>query len=304
MELPVRVVTGVAQEGQERGGGMPMPADALGLLAGAIEVPEEALTGWTVAESLSATSIDIKDKGLRELARRIATRAVLRRAHELVGPIQPSRKVVRERMEEPFRGELDEEETLENLLGKEFPDPEDWVSMKREIRRTQIVLMMDTSLSMSGKNLALAAVAAAVLAFSVKGEDLSVVAFENTARALTHLGERDTAARVVEQILSQPARGFTNIADGLAVGRQELAHGDNPRRVGLLITDGVITAGGDPLVEAALFPRLYVLLTEDYVMDEELCEKMARLGKGSVVRVSGYDDLPGKMLQVVTQILR
>jgi hypothetical protein len=39
-------------------------------------------------------------------------------------------------------------------------------------------------------------------------------------------------------------------------------------------------------------------------MDEALCEKMARLGKGSVVRVSGYDDLPVKMLQVVTQILR
>ncbi len=299
----MQVITGVSEDGQGQGGSS-LLADALGKLAGALAVPEEALTGWTVAESLSATSIDIKDKGLRELARRIATRAVLRRAHELVGPIQPSRKVVRETMEEPFRGELDEEETLENLLGKEFPDPEDWVSMRRETRRTQVVLMMDTSLSMSGKNLALAAVAAAVLAFSVKGEDLSVVAFENTARALTHLGERDTAARVVEQILTQPARGFTNIADGLAVGRQELARGDNPRRVGLLITDGVTTAGDDPLVQAALFPRLYVLLTEDYVMDEALCVKMARLGKGDVVRVSGYDDLPGKMLQVVTQILR
>ncbi len=49
--------------------------------------------------------------------------------------------------------------------------------------------MMDTSLSMSGKNLALAAVAAAVLAFSVKSEDLAVVAFESSAKALTHLGE-------------------------------------------------------------------------------------------------------------------
>jgi Mg-chelatase subunit ChlD len=293
----------VAGEGEPQAG-TGLLSDALGSLAGILELPEEALTGWTVAESLSATSVDIKDKGLRELARRIATRAVLRKAHELVGPIQPSRRVVREQMEEPFRGELDEEETLENLLGKEFADPEDWVSTRRETRRTQVALMMDTSLSMSGKNLALAAVAAAVLAFSVKSEDLSVVAFESTARALTHLGERETAARVVEQILSQSARGFTNIADGLAVGRGELARGDNPRRVGLLITDGVTTAGGDPLVEAALFPRLFVLLTEDYVMDEELCGKMARLGKGSVVRVSGYDDLPGKMLQVVTRILR
>jgi Mg-chelatase subunit ChlD len=276
----------------------------LGLLAEALRIPEDALTGWTVAESLSATSSELTDRGLRELARRIAARTVLRMAHELVGPIQPARKVVREPLGDPFRGELDEEITIENMLGKEFPDPEDWVSARREERRTQAVLMMDTSLSMSGKNLALAAVAAAVLAFSVKSEDLSVVAFESTAKALTHLGDRDSSAHVVEQLLSQPARGFTNIEDGLAVGRRELARGDNPRRVGLLITDGVSTAGGDPLPEAGRFPRLFVLLTEDYVMDEELCGRMARAARGSVVRVTGYPDLPRTMLRVVTRLLR
>jgi Mg-chelatase subunit ChlD len=257
-----------------------------------------------VAESLSATSVDLRDEGLRELARRIATRTVLRRAHDLVGPIQPSRRVVREQMAEPFRGELDEEATLENLLGKEFPDPEDWVSARREARRTQVVLMMDTSLSMSGKNLALAAVAAAVLAFSVKSEDLAVVAFESTAKSLTHLGTRDAVSRVVEDLLTQPARGFTNIEDALVVGRRELERADSPRRVGLLITDGVFTAGADPLPAAALFPRLFVLLTEASAMDEELCTRMARVGNGSVVRVKGYEDLPNRMLQVITNILR
>jgi Mg-chelatase subunit ChlD len=283
--------------------GAALPPDALGRLADMLLLTEEEMTGWAVAESLSATSIELKDKGLRELARRIATRAVLRKAFELVGPISPARRVVREVMEEPFRGELDEETTLENLLGKEFPDPDDWISARREAKRTQVALMMDTSLSMSGRNLALAAVAAAVLAFSIKSEDLAVVAFESTAQALTHLGQRDTAARMVEALLSQPARGFTNIEDALAVGRRELVAGDNPRKVGLLITDGVYTAGGDPMAEAARFPRLYVLLTEDYVMDEDLGARMARAGHGSVVRVSGYDDLPRKMLDVVTKIL-
>ncbi len=262
------------------------------------------MTGWDVAEALSATATELPDGELKELARRIATRTVLRRAHDLVGPIRPSRRVVREPLQEPFRGELDEETTLENLLGKEFPDPEDWVGERREARRTHVVLMMDTSLSMSGKNLALAAVAAAVLAFSVKSEDLAVIAFETTAKALTRFGQRDSAARVVEGILSQPARGFTNIAEGLALGRRELARADTPRRVGLLITDGVFTAGEDPLPEASLFPRLFVLLTEDYVMDEALCARMARVGNGAVVRVRGYEDLPAKMLHVVTRLLR
>lgn len=281
-----------------------MPADILSMLAEAMKIPEEALTGWTVAESLSDTSVVLGNEGLRQLARRIAARAVLRRAHELVGPIQPSRRIVREPLGDPFRGELDEEETIENLLGKEFPDPEDWVSARREERRTQVCLMMDTSLSMSGKNLALAAVAAAVLAFSVKSEDLAVVAFESTAKALTHLGEKESASRVVETLLTQPARGFTNIEEALAVGRRELSRGSNPRRVGLLITDGVFTAGGDPMPEARRFPRLFVLVTEDYVMDAELCARMARAGRGIVVPVGGYADLPRTMLRIVTRLLR
>jgi Mg-chelatase subunit ChlD len=280
------------------------PGDALGMLAGAFGIAEESLDGWTVAENLSATSCEITDPALREYARRLATQCILRRAHELVGPIQPARRIVREPLVEPFRGELDEEESLENILGKQHPEPGDWITARREAKRTQVVLMMDTSLSMSGKNLALAAVAAAVLAFSIRSEDLSVVAFENTATALTHLGERDVTARVVEQILSQPARGFTNIEDALAVGRGELARGDNPRRAGLLITDGVYTAGGDPLREAALFPQLFVLLTEDYVMDEQLCARMARAGKGDLVRVKGYGDLPRTMLEVATRLMR
>ena len=143
-----------------------------------------------------------------------------------------------------------------------------------------------------------------MLAFSVKSEDLAVVAFESSAKVLTRLGDRDAPTHVVEKLLSQAARGFTNIEDALAVGRRELARGDNPRRVGLLITDGVYTAGGDPMGEAARFPRLFVLLTEDYIMDADLCARMARASRGAVVRVSGYSDLPRTMLRVVTRLLR
>jgi Mg-chelatase subunit ChlD len=291
-------------DANEGGRGSAIHPDGLVLLADALRIPEEALTGWTVAESLSDTSVHLANEGLRRLALTIAARAVLRRAHELVGPIQPSRRVVREILGDPFRGELDEEETIENLLGKDFPEPEDWVSTRREERRTQVVLMMDTSLSMSGKNLALAAVAAAVLAFSVKSEDLAVVAFESSAKALTHLGEKDAPTRVVETLLTQPARGFTNIEDALAVGRAELARGANPRKVGLLITDGVFTAGDDPMPQAQRFPRLFVLLTEDYVMDADLCGRMARAARGAVVPVSGYADLPRTMIRIVTRLLR
>ncbi len=280
------------------------PAEGLPLLSDKYGVDQEDLTGWLVAENLSATSSEIQDPALRGFALKLAARAVLRKAFQLVGPVRPSKKTIREILAEPFRGEMDEDETLENLMGKRFPDPEDWISLRREARRTQIVLMMDTSLSMSGKNLALAAVAAAVLAFKVKNEDLAVIAFESTAKVLTRLGERDPVETVVEKLLSQPARGFTNIEDGLREGLKETARGDERRTVGLLITDGVHTAGGDPVPLAASFPRLHVLLTEDYVMDDEVCRRMARLGRGEAFTVRGYEDLPRRMLEVANRLLR
>ena len=45
-------------------------------------------------------------------------------------------------------------------------------------------------------------------------------------------------------MLEQPYRGYTNIAAALELGAAELERGHNPRRSGLLITDGVVTAGG------------------------------------------------------------
>jgi uncharacterized protein with von Willebrand factor type A (vWA) domain len=117
----------------------------------------------------------------------------------------------------------------------------------REERRQQVVLMVDTSLSMSGENMALAAVAAAVLALKLHPGDLSVVLFEDEARV------RDAAAR--EEApgtrggaphARPPVRGATNIAAALALGQAELGRGRDPRRSAVIVTDGVFTAGPDP----------------------------------------------------------
>jgi hypothetical protein len=47
-----------------------------------------------------------------------------------------------------------------------------------------------------------------------------------------------------------------------------------------------------------------VLLTEDYVMDEEACRRMAVLGRGEAFVVRGYEDLPRRMLEVANRLLR
>ena len=179
---------------------------------------------------------------------------MLRRAWRLVGPIRRATRPVLAVMDEPFRGELEVEATLENLAGKRFPERDDWIVERREDREQQLVLMMDASLSMAGENLAVAAVAAAVLALKMRSEDLSVVVFESVARAVSRLEERDDPEQIVARLLSEPARGYTNIEAALRLGGREIGRGRNPRKAGLLITDGVVTAGGDPAAGGRRLP--------------------------------------------------
>ena len=283
----------------------PLPdAEAHLLLAGKLAVEPEAVDGWTVATRLSDTSFALGDRRLKAYAQRIATAAVLRRAWRLVGPLRRATRPVREVMEEPFRGELEVEATLENVAGKRFPEHDDWIVERREDTEQQLVLMMDASLSMAGENLAIAAVAAAVLALKMRPEDLSVVVFESVARVVSRLEERDDPEQIVTRLLSEPARGYTNIEAGLRLGGREIGRGRNPRKAGLLITDGVSTAGGDPVPAADAFPRLHVLLTEDYKMDPELCERLASIGRGEVFRVRHHAELPAKMLDIANRVLR
>lgn len=222
----------------------------------------------------------------------------------MVGPIRPALRRISEPFREPFRGELDIDRTLDNALGKPHPRPEDWMITDRREKQPQVVLMMDVSLSMSGRNLALAALATAVLALKIKPPDLAVIAFDSTARTLHELGQWTGRDKLVESILAQPARGFTNLEEALKQGRRELSRARIADRSAILITDGVYTAGGDPLPLAGECHPLQVILTEDYKMNEDLCRRMANAGRGKLFKVKGFDDLPARMLDIANRVLR
>ena len=262
------------------------------------------LDGWQIAMQLTKPGCRIADPDLRMYAERLASRAVLQRAARLVGPLRLVTRTVREEMRTPYEGEIDLEATLDNVLGKEFPEQGDWVVQHRVERHHQVVMMVDTSLSMSGENMAIAAVAAAVLALKLRPEDLAVVVFDDVAECVTHLGVADPPEEVVRRMLDQPVGGYTNIEAALELGAEELARGRNPRRSGLLITDGMVTGGGDPVPMAHRFPRLFVMLTEDYMMDPDLCRQLADAARGDVFPVGAFRELPARMVDVANRVLR
>lgn len=264
----------------------------------------DTLDGWGIAQTITRRGGAGLDREMREVAMGMAAEAVLEHAMRLVGPMRATTRLIAEPLIEPYEGDFDVERTFENVLGKEFPEPGDWVVERRRERRQQLVLMMDTSLSMAGPNMAVAAVAAAVMALKLHPGDLSLVAFETTAEVLSRLEDPVPPEWLVRRMLERPCNGYTNIQAALEVGAIELERGRNPRRAGLLITDGVYTAGGDPIEAARSYERLYVMLTADYKMNPELCHAMANVGGGTVFRVESFADLPRRMLDVADHVLR
>jgi MoxR-like ATPase/Mg-chelatase subunit ChlD len=287
-------------------------------LAEQLRAEPEDLDGWKLAGDLSAGALDYAGERAYLCAQQLAAGAVLQRAARLVGPLKAATRTVREPMLEPWGGELDVEATVENLIGKPHPEPGDLIVQRRVDRRHQVVLMVDTSLSMAGERMALAAVAAAVLALKLRPGDLAVVSFADGARVVSRFGEELTPAELVRRMLAVPCGGGTDIASGLEAGHAELQRGRDPGRSGLLVSDGVYTSGADPLPPAARFGPLHVLLMEEQTaaLDPDapvttwiaprlhVGEAIARAADGGLVRVDGFAALPRRMLEVADRVLR
>jgi MoxR-like ATPase len=287
-------------------------------LAEQLRAALEDLDGWELAGDLTAGMLTHSGERAWLCAQRLAAGAVLRRAAGLVGPLKAATKTVREPMVEPWGGEMDVEATLENLLGKPHAEPGDLIVQRRVDRRRQVVLMVDTSLSMAGEKMALAAVAAAVLALRLRPGDLAVALFADRVRVVSVFGEQVAPAELVRRMLAEPCGGGTDIAAALRAGHAELQRGRDPSRCGLLVSDGVCTSGADPLPAAALFGPLHVLLIDEETGARDpaapvttwlaprlhVGEAVARAADGGLVRVDGFPALPRRMLEVADRVLR
>jgi MoxR-like ATPase/Mg-chelatase subunit ChlD len=287
-------------------------------LAQELRAAPEDLDGWKLAGDLSAGALQHAGERAYLCAQQLAAGAVLRRAARLVGPLKAATKTVREPMLEPWGGELDVEATVENLIGKPHPESGDLIVRRRVDRRHQVVLMVDTSLSMAGEKMALAAVAAAVLALKLRPGDLAVALFADGARVVSRFGEEVAPAELVRRMLAVPCGGGTDIASALEAGHAELQRGRDPGRSGLLVSDGVYTSGADPLPPAARFGPLHVLLMEEQPAARDpgapvttwiaprlhVGEAIARAADGGLVRVDGFAALPRRMLEVADRVLR
>jgi magnesium chelatase subunit D len=212
------------------------------------------------AAALLADLARATDRQLRAAARRLAARVFVRLGRAGPARARGTRRLGPGRTGE---GDLDLERTLDGWSGRWPPAADELVTTAWTAHRRAVCLLVDSSGSMSGPAVALAAVAAAGVVLA--GEDgsrrldTSVLAFDERVRVLRPQGGARSAEELVGELLGLRGHGLTDLAGGLREAGRQLARVAADERVVVLLSDCRHTAGGDPAAALGGIDRLHVL---------------------------------------------
>ncbi len=153
---------------------------------------------------------------------------------------------------------------------------------------TALCFLIDRSGSMSGAQLATAAIGAAACAWRA-GTDHSVIAFNHHALVLKAQGEPRAADAVVDDILRVRGFGPTDLALALRTAQSQLQRSRATRRIVVLLSDARPTAGSDPVPAAAALDELCILAPAD---DADDAAALARAVGARWLPIAGPSGLP------------
>jgi len=244
-----------------------------------------------------ATAASTSDEALRRLAKRLAGRVIVhlsqgggerRRGvgHLASGALQPG-------------DELDLDASLTDIAqARALGEPIDPALLRGRhwVREEHaLTLLIDRSGSMGGERLVTAALAAAIVACRAPS-DYSVVVFAGDAVVVKSQDTQRPVDAVIDDLLTLHGYGTTDLSRALHAGHAQLGRSRARRRVGVLISDGMATAGSDPLAVARQFETLHVIAPPG---DAPHAAALARAGGGRFAQVARASELPDVLLRVL-----
>jgi magnesium chelatase subunit D len=268
-----------------------------------VEAFDAALTADPeAAAALLADLAVATDAALRAAARRLAGRVFIR-----LGRIGPARARGTRRLG-PARGDagdLDLDRTLDRwdptVSGR--PDPDDLVTRTWIAHRRAVCLLVDTSGSMEGLAVALAAVAASgvVLAAENAGATLepAVLAFGAGVRVLQRQGVRRPPEELIGDLVALRGHGTTDLAAGLREASTQLAGAVADERLVVLLSDCLHTAGDDPAEALAGIDRLHVLVPLGGAEATAAASALAARGGGTMQQVRRLAEIAPALTRVL-----
>jgi len=244
----------------------------------------------------------VLDKKRRQIFRRLAKVSLLKLSLRIAG--EGLRGDVLKKSDYHLGGDFDLEATIEQTLEK-YPEgipllsTRDIVGIERVARKKSGLLILDTSGSMMGQRNINAALAAAVMAHSMRHDDYAVIAFNTKAFIIKKMKTKMKVEEIVDKILDLEAVGYTNIEDAMKVGAKELSVLKTRFKWAILLTDGVYNKGKDPRYLAKEFQKLHVINLPGKKWGMRVCQKLARLGGGKYLAVSSYNQVPRALMQIM-----
>lgn len=267
------------------------------------ELDERAVTDLLEHDPDQATALladlaNATDRKLRAAARALAVRVLLRMARRTGAPTRGVRRL--SASSDPLAGDLDLEATLSRTDGLVPTRAEDVVTRRWSATERAICLLIDRSGSMTGAQVATAALAAAgVVVAAGERADCSVIAFAKDAIVLQRQGRRRPTGAVLDDLLSLRGKGETDLALALRSARRELGRAGAADRVVILLSDAKATTGADPLGVVRGIDRLHVLCTSEDPESLEAASALARAGGGRLRVVRSVRDVPAALSAVL-----
>ena len=240
------------------------------------------------AVALLADLARATDRDLRAAARRLAARVFFRLGRAGQKPARGTRRLGPGRAE----GDLDLERTLDRWSGPWPPAAQELVTRSWHAHRRALCLLIDSSGSMSGAAVAMAAVAAASVVFAADGRLApAIIAFSGGVTVLQVQGTRRDPGELVGDLVALRGHGVTDLAAALRAAAAQLAGAAADERVAVLLSDCLPTTGGDPALALAGISRLHVLCPLPTPEAELAAAALARRGGGVSQPVSRLADV-------------
>jgi hypothetical protein len=249
------------------------------------------------AVALLADLARATDRDLRAAARRLAARVFFRLGRGGQKPARGTRRLGPGHAE----GDLDLEQTLERWSGPWPPAAHELVTRSWHAHRRALCLLIDSSGSMSGAAVAMAAVAAASVVFAADGRLApAIIAFSGGVTVLQAQGTHRDLGELVGDLVALRGHGVTDLTAALRAAAAQLAGAAADERVAVLLSDCLPTTGGDPALALAGISRLHVLCPLPTEESELAAAALARRGGGVSQPVRRLADVPPALTRVLS----
>jgi magnesium chelatase subunit D len=241
------------------------------------------------AAALLADMALAMDRDLRAAARRLACRVFIQVGRVGRTRTRGTRRLVHDRYAD---GDLDLDRTLDRWSGTWPPSTDDLVTRRWTGARRAVCLVVDSSGSMNGLAVAIAAVAAAGVVLAADERlQTSVLTFSGRVEVLQRQGHRRSAEDLVGQLVGLRGHGMTDLAAALRGARFQLLSAVADERVVVLLSDCLHTTGDPPESALAGIDRLHVLCPLPTPEAEAAARALAARGAGSVELVRTLTDV-------------